>query len=92
MQSEEVRRCINNIIFDSLKDRIAFEDITPEKHIINDLNADSINALEIFLTVMSDFNIEMERRIIVGLNNIGELYHYVESLINANEETGKKSS
>ena len=90
--SEEVRRCINNIIFESLKDSIAYEDITPEKHIINDLNADSINALEIFLTIMSDFNIEMERRIIVGLNNIGELYNYVESLINTNEETGKKSS
>lgn len=81
MQYEEVKKKINDIIYESLRSSIKYEDITPDKHIIDDFHVESIDALEIFLTIMSDFDIEMDRKSIAQLKNIGEIYTYVDSLL-----------
>lgn len=83
MQIEEVKNNIDSIIFDVLKEKIAFEDITPEKHLIEDLDAESSEVLEIFLTIMSDYDIEMERSEIAKLKNLGLIYQYVYDKIQA---------
>jgi acyl carrier protein len=82
MNIEEIKEKVNDIIYDSLKDRIKYEDIKSEKHLIDDFGIDSIDALDIFLTIMSDFDVEMDRRSIAQLKSINEIYLYVEKLIN----------
>lgn len=95
MELEAIKHKVNDIIFEVLQDSISYDDIKPDKHLIDDYHAESIQALEIFLTIMSDFDVEMERRSIVQLKNIEEIYLYVQSLLRekglalAAENTGR---
>ena len=58
MEKEDIQKKVNDIVYEVLKDRIHYEEITGNKHILEDLEADSSETLEIFLTMMSEFDVD----------------------------------
>ncbi len=80
MEYEIIEKKINDIIYETLHDRINYEDITPEKHLIEDLGVESSEILEIFLTIMTEFNVEIDRNKLMEITNLKGLYKYIEEL------------
>ncbi len=60
---DEIVKTINEITYEVLKDRIKFEEITPSKHIVDDLLANSGDVLEIMLMILSEFNLDQEKKL-----------------------------
>lgn len=82
MNIEEIKQKVNEIILDVLGERISSDDIKPEGHLVDDLGAESSEILEIFLSIMSDFSIDMDRNMIKNLKDLNDLYDYIHQLVN----------
>lgn len=84
MLIEDIEFKVNKIIFNCLKDRITYQDITKEKNLITDLYAESMELIDIFYSIMAEFEIELDRNAISNLRYLNDIYVYV------NEEVNKK--
>jgi acyl carrier protein len=69
---------VNKIIYDALKDKISYEDIKPNKCVIKDLGAESLEVMEIFLSLADKFNINWERKDIIAFECINDIYTFIE--------------
>ena len=54
-------------------------DIKPESRLVEDLKADSANVMVLILELESEFNIEVEDEVILGLKTVGDVVKYIES-------------
>jgi acyl carrier protein len=86
MKIEEIKQKVDQVVYDVLKESHSRDEITPDKHLIIDLNASSAEVLEIFLTLMTEFSVEMERKGVMNLKNLNDVYLYIELLLNAKEK------
>lgn len=72
------------MVFDKVRDMIAEQlqvnaaEITPESRLVEDLKADSANVMVMILELESEFNIEVEDDVILGLKTVGDVVKYVE--------------
>ena len=57
MTNEEIAKKVAAAIADKLGTRV--DDVTPEKELVNDLGADSLDVVEIVMAVEDEFNIEI---------------------------------
>ena len=77
----------NEMVFDAIKEIIANkiqvdEDrITPETSLMKDLEADSLDAVEIIMGIEEKFDIEIPDAAAEGFQNVGDIVKYVESQI-----------
>ncbi|SDK04280.1 acyl carrier protein [Natronincola ferrireducens] len=55
------------------------ESITPATSLVNDLNADSLDAVEIIMAIEDEFGVEIPDEEAEGFKNIGDIVEYVES-------------
>ncbi|QEK13111.1 acyl carrier protein [Crassaminicella thermophila] len=53
-------------------------EITPETSLMNDLEADSLDAVEIIMAIEDEFDIEIPDEDAEGFKNIGDIVNYVE--------------
>jgi acyl carrier protein len=81
MEIQELKENINNIIFEALKEKIKYEDITPDKHLVEELGAESSEVLEIFLTIMAEYDIEINIKEISSFQNLDDIYTYIYKLV-----------
>lgn len=58
-------------------------DVTPEKHIANDLGADSLDAIEIAMEIEEEFSIEIPDASAESCKSVADLICLVESVISA---------
>ncbi len=58
--------------------RIDPEKITYNSHLINDLDADSLDAVEIILAVEEEFGFEVPDEDAAELTNVSEIVDYIE--------------
>lgn len=71
---------VRNIIADQLEiDDI--ENIKPETSIMNDLEADSLDAVEVMMDLEDEFNIEIPDEDAEEFKNIKDIVEYVKSKI-----------
>ncbi|MCL1895929.1 MAG: acyl carrier protein [Clostridiales bacterium] len=76
------------MVFDKIKDIIANkiqvdeDKITPETSLMKDLEADSLDAVEIIMGIEEEFDIEIPDSAAEGFENVGDIAKYVESKIN----------
>lgn len=52
--------------------------ITPETNLLEDLDADSLDAVEIIMAIEDEFGIEIPDEMAESLKTIGEIVEYVE--------------
>jgi len=75
------------MVFDKIKaiiaDKIQVEEdkITPETSLMKDLEADSLDAVEIIMGIEEEFDIEIPDEAAEGFANVGDIAKYVESKI-----------
>ena len=75
------------MVFDKIKEIIAEkiqveeEKITPETSLMKDLEADSLDAVEIIMGIEEEFDIEIPDEAAEGFQNINDIVKYVESKI-----------
>ena len=61
----------------SSKMRIAESEITEDKHIFNDLGADSLDFVELCVTLEREFNIKLSEEDTAKVKTVGELYELI---------------
>ncbi len=72
------------MVFDKVRDMIAeqlqvgADTITPESRLVEDLKADSANVMVLILELESEFGIEVEDDVILGLKTVGDVVKYIE--------------
>lgn len=75
------------MVFDKVKEIIAeqldvdVEVINEETSLMKDLEADSLDAVEIMMALEDEFEIEVPDDVAEGFKNIGDIVKYVESKI-----------
>ncbi len=75
------------MVFDKVKEIIAeqldveVEVIKRETSLMKDLEADSLDAVEIMMALEDEFEIEVPDEVAEGFKNIGDIVSYVESKI-----------
>ena len=76
------------MVFDKIKEIIASkiqvdeDKITPETSLMKDLEADSLDAVEIIMGIEEEFDIEIPDAAAEGFINVGDIVKFVESKIN----------
>ena len=72
--------------FDKVKEIIAeqlgvsdVDSITPSTSLINDLDADSLDAVEIIMAIEDEFGVEIPDEDAEGFKNIGDIVEYVDT-------------
>ena len=75
------------MVFDKIKEIIANkiqvdeDKISPETSLMKDLEADSLDAVEIIMGIEEEFNVEIPDSVAEGFVNVGDIAKYVESKI-----------
>jgi hypothetical protein len=70
---------IKNIIMEEL--RVSEAQVTMDTHLMKDLEADSIEAVEIIMTIEDEFDIEIPEEDADNFESIGDIVRYVEEKI-----------
>jgi acyl carrier protein len=72
------------MVFDKVRDMIAEQlqvdagTITSGSRLVEDLKADSANVMVMILELESEFGIEVEDEVILGLKTVGDVVNYIE--------------
>ncbi len=73
MVFEEVRQ----ILMDQLD--VSEDDVTTESEIIDDLGADSLDLVDIVMTLEDEFEVEIPETSIEDIKTVGDLVDYIEN-------------
>ena len=63
---------------------VAATDITPEKNLINDLGADSLDSVELLMSIEQKFGISIPEDAAENIKTVGDIINYVKENIIAN--------
>ncbi len=75
------------MVFDKIKEVVAEQlgtdnEITMDTHLMKDLEADSLDAVEIIIGIEDEFDIEIPDEDAENFQSIGDIVRYVEEKIN----------
>jgi acyl carrier protein len=78
------------MVFDKIKDIVVeqlvldnADDIKMETSMTDDLDADSLDAVEVIMAIEDEFDIEIDDEDAEGFKSIGDIVNYVNSKISA---------
>ena len=54
------------------------KEITPEKHLFNDLGADSLDVVELLMILEHEFNVKLSEDDTANVKTVGDLYAMIE--------------
>ena len=73
------------MVFDKIKEiiieqlSVEEDDITMDTHLMKDLEADSLDAVEIIMVIEDEYGIEIPDEVAEKFQTVGDLVHYVEN-------------
>ena len=76
MTTEQLTEEISAIIEERLG--VAASDITPEKNLINDLGADSLDSVELIMSIEQKFGITIPEDAAENIKTVGDIINYVK--------------
>ena len=56
-------------------------EITPEKHVFNDLGADSLDFVELTMLLEREFNMKFSEEEMANVKTVGDLYQLIEKYV-----------
>ena len=77
MTEEQLNEEICAIIEERLG--VAATDITPEKNLINDLGADSLDSVELLMSIEQKFGISIPEEAAENIKTVGDIINYVKN-------------
>ena len=60
---------------------VDLSEVTPEASILDDLGADSLDVVELVMTLEDEFDIEVPDEDVEGMRTIGDVERYVEARV-----------
>ncbi len=76
MTTEQLTEEISAIIEERLG--VAASEITPEKNLINDLGADSLDSVELIMSIEQKFGITIPEEAAENIKTVGDIINYVK--------------
>lgn len=76
MEQTEIKQRIDNILIDHLE--LEPDEVKPEADIIDDLDADSIDTVELIMKLESEFGITIPDEDVDSIRTVGNLYKYIQ--------------
>ena len=76
------------MVFDKIKEiiieqlSVEEDDVTMDTHLMKDLEADSLDAVEIIMAIEDEYEIEIPDEVAEKFQTVGDLVHYVENETN----------
>jgi acyl carrier protein len=76
-----------NMVFDKVREiiveqlQVDIEDITMETSLMKDLDADSLDAVEIIMALEEEYEIEIPDEVAEEFKTVGDIVKYVEDLV-----------
>ena len=67
--------------FIATKLNVSENEVTPEKHLINDLGADSLDVVELLMILEREFNIKLSEDDTANVKTVGDLYAMIDNYI-----------
>ena len=67
--------------FIATKLNVGENEVTPEKHLFNDLGADSLDVVELLMIMEREFNIKVSEDDTANVKTVGDLYAMLEKYI-----------
>ena len=64
--------------FIATKLNVSEREVTPEKHLFNDLGADSLDVVELLMILESEFNVKFSEDDTANVKTVGDLYDMIE--------------
>lgn len=77
MSNEEIKTIIYTIISEQLG--ISEDQLSPESHLINDLGADSLDVVELTMTLEEKFSIQIADEDAQKMKTVSDILSYIES-------------
>lgn len=77
MTNERLVEEISTIIEERLG--VSAADITPEKSLINDLGADSLDSVELIMSIEQKFGISIPEEAAENIKTVGDIISYVQA-------------
>ena len=56
-------------------------EVTPEKHLFNDLGADSLDVVELLMILEREFNVKFSENDTANVKTVGDLYEMIEKYL-----------
>ena len=78
LNPEEISKGIYDLIEDRLGVRAS--DIAPEKDLVRDLGADSLDSVELIMAIEQKFNIRIPDNAVESIKTVGDIVAYVNHL------------
>ena len=83
-QNNSVEKKVQEIIYQALKKhQISLEMITPEKSIVDDLNADSLDVIDLMLAFEDEFGLVIEEDNIQEILKVQDIYDFISDNTNS---------
>lgn len=73
----KIKETINEILVEILSNKIDAKNIRSESRLIEDLGAESMQLLEIALTIAAEFDINVPQEEVMNLRAIQDVYEFV---------------
>ena len=67
--------------FIATKLNVSENEVTPEKHLINDLGADSLDVVELLMILEREFNIKISEDDTANVKTVSDLYAMIDNYI-----------
>ena len=67
--------------FIATKLNVSENEVTPEKHLFNDLGADSLDVVELLMILEREFNIKISEDDTTNVKTVGDLYAMINNYI-----------
>ena len=67
--------------FIATKLNVSENEVTPEKHLFNDLGADSLDVVELLMILEREFNIKLSEDDTANVKTVGDLYAMIDYYI-----------
>ena len=67
--------------FIATKLNVSESEVTPEKHLFNDLGADSLDVVELLMILEREFNVKFSEDDTVNVKTVGDLYDMIDKYL-----------
>jgi len=81
MKKDEIIEIVNNFLIEEFE--LEAEDLTPDAHLMNDLEIESLDFVDIVVIIEKDFGFKVKNEDLTGLRTLDDLYDYIYAQKNA---------
>ncbi|MCK5857179.1 MAG: acyl carrier protein [Bacteroidales bacterium] len=81
MEKAEIIEIVNSFLIEEFE--LDAEDLSPEAHLMNDLEIESLDFVDIVVIIEKDFGFKVKNEDLTNLRTLDDLYNYIYDQKNA---------